>query len=155
MIDRCARYSTRIGSRVRLLGIVLTMVDDRSRHVRSNIQRLRDTFPRDVFAVEVRQAAKVAEAPDVASASSKQLRSTEKHRAANAFRLLADEVLQRMAAYRYLDRPRADLERPAPSITPATGALRTAVRPGFGPAATFEPLGSDESTGGRNRAEIS
>jgi chromosome partitioning protein len=57
------RLCQRLGSPTRLLGIVLTMVDYRTRANRDNVQQIRHQFEERVFAIEIRTNIRLAEAP--------------------------------------------------------------------------------------------
>lgn len=57
------RLCQRLGSPTRLLGVVLTMVDYRTRACRDNVRQIRDEFGERVFAVEIRTNIRLAEAP--------------------------------------------------------------------------------------------
>lgn len=48
---------------LRSIGVLLTLVDYRTKVTRTNVQRLREEFGERVFAVEIRSAIKLAEAP--------------------------------------------------------------------------------------------
>lgn len=95
MLWAAERIPAAYGVRPRLLGIVLTQVDYRTRAARENVGRIREKFRDHVFAVEIRVNVRLAEAPE----SGKTIfeydpRST----GAKAYRLLAAEMLMRARA---------------------------------------------------------
>jgi chromosome partitioning protein len=59
------RLQGRHGVPTRLLGILLTMVDYRTRATRDNVDQLRDEFGNEVLGVEIRTNIRLAEAPAV------------------------------------------------------------------------------------------
>ncbi|HRC85255.1 MAG TPA: AAA family ATPase [Thermoanaerobaculia bacterium] len=63
LLASAERISARVGSRTRLLGLLLTMVDYRLRSVRDNVDEIRKRFGSQVFAVEIRVNVRLAEAP--------------------------------------------------------------------------------------------
>lgn len=63
LLQAVERLDFRCQSRTALVGIVSTMVDLRIRSVRDNLTKLRSAFGSDVFVVEVRTNARLAEAP--------------------------------------------------------------------------------------------
>ncbi len=112
LIDNAERLSLHAGSKTRLLGIVLTLVDYRVRTTRLLVDRLRQRFDRSVFAVEVRTNISLAEAP---AFGQNILQYKPRATGARAYRLLADELLQRTAP------PPAELPAPpaaAPALVP-------------------------------------
>jgi chromosome partitioning protein len=95
VLESVRRMQRRYGASSRLAGILLTMVDYRTRAARENTTRLRDLYGDRVFAVEVRINVRLAEAPergetifefDAASSG------------ARAYQLLSQEFLWRTAA---------------------------------------------------------
>lgn len=86
------------GVRPRLLGIVLTQVDYRTKIARDNAQEIRARFGSDVFAVEIRTNVRLAEAPALGKTI---FEHDPKSVGAKAYRLLAAEMLMRA-------RPRRD-----------------------------------------------
>ena len=84
------------GVRPRLLGIVLTLVDYRTRTARENIARIRERFGNDVFAVEIRTNVRLAEAPERGQTIFEYDRRSS---GAKAYRLLAAEMLMRTRAH--------------------------------------------------------
>jgi chromosome partitioning protein len=93
LIRAVERLDFRCQSRTPLLGIVPTLVDRRIRSVRDNLERIRAAFGGDVFAVEIRINARLAEAPAHGSTIFEHDPSCV---GANCHRLLADEYLMRL-----------------------------------------------------------
>ena len=86
------RLQGRHGVPTRLLGILLTMVDYRTRATRDNVDRLRDEFGTSVFSVEIRTNIRLAEAP---SAGQTIFEYDPASTGADAYYLMAEEYLQR------------------------------------------------------------
>lgn len=86
------RLLARLGVPTRLLGIVLTMVDYRTKTTRQNVARLREEFGNSVFAVEIRINIRLAEAPAVGQTI---FEFDDSSTGADAYRLLAEEFLMR------------------------------------------------------------
>ena len=86
------RLLARLGVPTRLLGIVLTMVDYRSKATHQNVARMREEFGNSVFAVEVRTNIRLAEAP---AAGQTIFEFDDSSTGADAHRLLAEEFLMR------------------------------------------------------------
>lgn len=63
LLGAAERLSARVGSKTRLLGLLLTMVDYRVRSVRENVEAIRNHFGALVLAVEIRVNTRLAEAP--------------------------------------------------------------------------------------------
>jgi chromosome partitioning protein len=80
------------GTRVRLLGVLLTMVDYRTRATRRNVDELRGEYGSRVFAIEIRVNTRLAEAPEAGRTI---FQYDPKATGAEAYRLLADEFLLR------------------------------------------------------------
>lgn len=80
------------GRRSRLLGLLLTMVDYRTRSNRENVDRIRGEFGARVFAVEIRINIRLAEAPGFGQTIFEHDPSST---GAKAYRLLAEEYLMR------------------------------------------------------------
>jgi chromosome partitioning protein len=92
LLPTVQRLHQRFGKRTALLGIVLTIVDYRTRANRQNTDLIRDQFGNAVFAVEIRTNIRLAEAP----AEGMTIFEFDKSCAgAKAYRLLAAEVLIR------------------------------------------------------------
>ncbi|HVT59147.1 MAG TPA: ParA family protein [Thermoanaerobaculia bacterium] len=85
------------GGRNRPLGVLLTMVDYRTRATRETVDELRREYGSLVFAIEIRVNTRLAEAPR-AGQTIFQFEPTAK--GAIAYRLLADEFLLRCAELR-------------------------------------------------------
>lgn len=92
----------------RLLGILPTMVDYRTKLTRATLTEIRATFGSDVFAVEIRTNVKLAEAP---AAGVTILAYDSGSSGAGAYRLAAEELLLRLEDLRR----RYPLEQLAPS----------------------------------------
>ena len=87
------RLLARLGVPTRLLGIVLTMVDYRSKATRENVRRLRQEFGETVFGIEIRINIRLAEAP---AAGQTIFEFDDSSTGADAYRLVADEFLMRI-----------------------------------------------------------
>lgn len=94
LLDSVERLGERFGHSPRPLGIVLTMVDYRTRETRQQVERVRRTFGRLIFAVEVRINVRLAEAP---SAGRPIFAYAPESTGARAYSLLAEEMLLRCA----------------------------------------------------------
>lgn len=86
------RLLARLGVPTRLLGIVLTMVDYRTKTTRQNVARMREEFGNSVFAVEIRINIRLAEAP---AAGQTIFEFDDSSTGADAYRLLSEEFLMR------------------------------------------------------------
>jgi chromosome partitioning protein len=93
------RRLTRLGLPTKLLGIVLTMVDYRSKTTRQNVARLREEFGSSVFAVEIRVNIRLAEAPATGQTI---FEFDDSSTGAEAYRLLAEEFLMRSQEHQVL-----------------------------------------------------
>jgi len=102
------RLLARLGVPTKLLGIVLTMVDYRTKTTRENVARLREEFADSVFAVEIRTNIRLAEAP---AAGQTIFEFDDSSTGADAHRRLADEFLMRSQEHQVL----ADGMKLAPS----------------------------------------
>ena len=89
------RLGIRRGSHLPCIGVVLPNVDYRTKVTRTNVQRLRDEFQDRVFAVEVRVAIKLAEAPSAGQSIYEYAPSSPARR---SFDNLTDEFLLRAGA---------------------------------------------------------
>ncbi|GGI04919.1 ParA family protein [Egicoccus halophilus] len=89
------RVRERLNPRLRLEGIVATMFDARTLHTREVMERVRDAFGDVVFTTTINKTIRFAEAP-VAGQSI--LSYADGSRGADAYRALAQEVLQREPA---------------------------------------------------------
>jgi chromosome partitioning protein len=80
------------GSRVRPLGLLLTMVDYRTKSTRRTVDELRAEHGSQIFAIEIRINTRLAEAP----AAGQTIFEYDRHaKGAEAYRLLAGEFLLR------------------------------------------------------------
>ena len=86
------RLLSRLGRPARLLGIVLTMVDYRTKSTRENVAKMREEFGTSVFAVEIRTNIRLAEAP---AAGQTIFEFDDSSTGADAYRLLAEEFILR------------------------------------------------------------
>ena len=77
-----------------LLGILLTMVDYRTRLTRRSVDQIRKNHGRQVFAIEVRTNTRLAEALEAGMSI---FQYDARAKGAEAYRLLADEYLLRAA----------------------------------------------------------
>ena len=125
LLEGVRRMRSRYGASVRLAGILLTMVDYRTRAGKENAVRLRELYGDRVFAIEVRTNVRLAEAPEQGlTIFEYDARST----GARAYQLLSQEFLWRTAAdgqpevqpgpgprraeaYRFMRPPAAGLQR--------------------------------------------
>lgn len=95
LLSTVDRLYERFGHKTDLLGIVLTMVDYRTRANRVNVDGIRREYREQVFAVEIRTNIRLAEAPgEGQTIFEHDLNAT----GAKAYRLLAAEVLIRAAS---------------------------------------------------------
>jgi chromosome partitioning protein len=92
LIDSVERLGDRFGHSPALLGIVLTVVDYRTRETRQQVERVRRAFGNLVFAVEVRVNVRLAEAP---GAGRPIFQYAPESTGARAYGLLAEEMLLR------------------------------------------------------------
>ena len=89
------RARRQLGSRGRLLGVLLTMIRPRGMHARELADRIRAEFRDDVFHTEIRWTSVLAGAP----AHRKTIfAAAPRSASADAFRRLAGEVLQRLTS---------------------------------------------------------
>ncbi len=95
LLMAAARIPTAHGVRPRLLGIVLTQVDYRTKLARTNVARIRERFGHDVFAIEIRTNVRLAEAPEMGRTI---FEYDPASTGAKAYRLLAAELLLRARA---------------------------------------------------------
>ena len=86
------RIQNRHGEPTQLLGILLTMVDYRTRATRDNVDRLRQEFGSDVFGVEIRTNIRLAEAPSLGQTI---FEYDPASTGADAYYLMAEEFLLR------------------------------------------------------------
>jgi chromosome partitioning protein len=109
LLDAVDRLALRSGGHApEPLGIVMTMVDYRNRATRENVDLVRATFGSLVFAVEIRVNVRLAEAP---GAGKPIVAYDPSSTGARAYGLLAEELLARVADYRYDPRHGAPAER--------------------------------------------
>lgn len=95
LLDAAERLAQRTGgSAAEPLGIVLTMVDYRTRATRENVELVRRTYGELVFAVEIRVNVRLAEAP---GAGQPIVSFDPASTGARAYDLLAEEFLYRVA----------------------------------------------------------
>jgi chromosome partitioning protein len=92
LITAAERASWDAGGRIALLGVLLTMVDYRTRSTRQHVDQLRKDLGRKVFAIEVRTNVRLAEAPEHGQTI---FQYDPSAKGAEAYRLLADELLIR------------------------------------------------------------
>jgi chromosome partitioning protein len=64
LVSTVSRLYERLGRRTDLLGIVLTMVDYRTKAARTNVDAIRGKYRDHVFAIEIRTNTRLAEAPE-------------------------------------------------------------------------------------------
>ena len=92
LISAAERLSWTANARTLPLGILLTMVDYRTKMTRRTVDRIRSEHGPLVFAIEVRINIRLAEAPEVGQTI---FQYDPKATGAEAYRLLADEFLLR------------------------------------------------------------
>ena len=91
MLEALARMRI-VNPKLTILGVVLTMVDYRTRANRDNVRQLREEFEERVFAVEIRTNIRLAEAPAQGQTIFEFDPSSP---GAEAYRLLAEEFVLR------------------------------------------------------------
>ena len=92
MLRAIERLAFRNGGNCRCLGVLLTMVDYRTRLAKQTVETLRNEFGPRLFAIEIRVNVRIAEAP----AYAKSIFQYDGHStAARSYELLADELLLR------------------------------------------------------------
>lgn len=118
------RLPAAYGVRPRLLGVVLTQVDYRTRAARENVASIREQFGEGVFAVEIRTNIRLAEAPQAGQTI---FEYDPKSTGAKSYRLLAAEMLIRARGPEASRPPAPDrpAKRPltAPAFPPAASDL--------------------------------
>lgn len=95
LLEAIRRMHRRYGAVARLAGILLTMVDYRTRAGKENAARLRQLYGDRVFAVEVRTNVRLAEAPERGMTI---FEYDARSSGARAYQLLSQEFLWRTAA---------------------------------------------------------
>jgi chromosome partitioning protein len=94
LIDAAERIAWDAGTRIRLMGLLLTMVDYRTKLTRRSVDQIREEYGKQVFAIEVRTNTRLAEAPEMGMSI---FQYDPRAKGAEAYRLLADEYLLRVA----------------------------------------------------------
>lgn len=94
LIDAAERIAWDAGARIRLMGLLLTMVDYRTKLTRRSVDQIRAEYGPQVFAIEVRTNTRLAEAPEQGMSI---FQYDPRAKGAEAYRLLADEYLLRAA----------------------------------------------------------
>jgi chromosome partitioning protein len=94
LIDAAERIAWDAGTRIRLMGLLLTMVDYRTKLTRRSVDQIRAEYGPQVFAIEVRTNTRLAEAPEMGMSI---FQYDPRAKGAEAYRLLADEYLLRAA----------------------------------------------------------
>ena len=112
------RLRSRFGHESSLLGIVLTMVDYRTRACRDNVDAIRSQYRDGVFAIEIRVNTRLAEAP---GAGKTIFEYDGTATGARAYRLLAAETLIRVTSRRRLEAPAGPDDGPV--ARPAAASL--------------------------------
>jgi chromosome partitioning protein len=92
LLDAIERVKAGIGAKGSLLGILLTMVDSRTRVTREISEMIRTQFPNDVFSTEIKTNIKLAEAPSFGKTV---FQYDWNCTGALAYQALAKEVIQR------------------------------------------------------------
>lgn len=90
-----SRIPAAYGVTPKLLGIVLTQVDYRTRSARTNVEKIRKHFGERVFAVEIRTNVRLAEAPEAGETI---FEFAPDSSGARSYKLLAAEMLMRAQA---------------------------------------------------------
>jgi chromosome partitioning protein len=93
LLGAIERVRARMRSHARTLGLVISNLDPQRRHSREIAERVRSEFRERVFHTEIRWLPAIADAPE---ARQTVLQRSPKSAAADAFRRLAGEVLQRL-----------------------------------------------------------
>jgi chromosome partitioning protein len=93
LLGTLEKVRTRLGARIRLLGILVTMVDERRRVANELRERLRAQYRDRVFHTEIATSRALEEAPGKGQTV---FAFAPRSRAADAFRRLAGEVLERV-----------------------------------------------------------
>jgi len=109
--DRVCQHNA---TRTQLLGILLTMVDYRTKLTRDNIRRIREQYRRQVFAIEIRVNIRLAEAPGYGKTI---FQYDPDAPGAQSYSLLAEELLLRLSAARSASQA-ASASQPELSSTP-------------------------------------
>lgn len=117
LIAAAERINARNATRCRLLGVLLTMVDYRTRTTRANVEALRQRFAGGVFAIEIRVNTRLAEAPEFGQTI---FQYDNDSTGANAYRLAAEELLLRVAGAEVTSVPPAVAEAAALAESPLT-----------------------------------
>lgn len=94
LIDAAERIAWDAGARIRCMGVLLTMVDYRTKLTRRSVDQIRADYGSQVFAIEVRTNTRLAEAPEQGMSI---FQYDPRAKGAEAYRLLADEYLLRAA----------------------------------------------------------
>jgi chromosome partitioning protein len=102
LLAAAERLSWTAGARTIPLGVLLTMVDYRTKATRRTVDRIRAEHGPLVFAIEVRINIRLAEAPEAGQTI---FQYDPKATGAEAYRLLADEFLLRSAVIERAGRP--------------------------------------------------
>ena len=111
LIATVSRLTDKCGVRPELLGIVLTLVDYRTRASRKNVEKIRERYGSSVFAMEIRTNIRLAEAPERGQTV---FQYDPTSTGARAYKLLAGELLMRGRAqrvHREESKRRQDYER--------------------------------------------
>ena len=102
LISAAERLSWTAGTRTLPLGVLLTMVDSRTKLTRRTVDRLRAEHGPLVFAIEIRINTRLAEAPEAGQTI---FQYDSRATGAEAYRLLADELLLRADVIQRADKP--------------------------------------------------
>lgn len=98
LLGSVEKVRTRLSTKTRLLGILLTMVEPARSATSELRERLRAQYRDHVFHTEIRSSAALQDAP---AASRTIFQAAPRSRSADAFRRLAGEVLERLRANRH------------------------------------------------------
>ncbi len=116
LVAAAERLAWDAGHRIQPLGVLLTMVDYRTRATRANVDQIRAEYGSLVFAIEIRVNTRLAEAPGCGQTI---FQYDPTASGANAYRLLAEELLIRQGA---ADRDPAPTPSAQPALQPAPPA---------------------------------
>ena len=89
------RVRAGIGTKARLLGLLLTLVDYRTRATREVVELIRGHYKRGVFQTEIRVNTRLAEAPSFGQSIFQYDKASS---GADAYRLLARELIRRLTS---------------------------------------------------------
>jgi chromosome partitioning protein len=124
LVAAAERLAWDAGHRIQPLGVLLTMVDYRTRATRANVDQIRAEYGSLVFAIEIRVNTRLAEAPGCGQTI---FQYDPTASGANAYRLLAEEFLIRQGAADRDPAPAPSLQPPIQPAPPQPGRRMVAV----------------------------